>query len=221
MSNCERWKNSFDRCLQASLSGTSRKPLGSSSLKTSMIDSEKVKTLQNNISAFKASSSDKSDFLRLFVKKTASTLNIYFVGIHFLDKLSECLVFFIGSGWIGERLLKRKHKIKLTEMPHYSTQIIPAANYGEIRLVDWFGRRIFSYSIVNSKISQINLEVISDKYFFSPNYPESHTELYLPICTQGKTIGILELTFNVRSDFSLEEIKVLQLLTDKLAEVLN
>jgi len=185
-----------------------------------MIDTQKVQAIQNNILDLKKSSSD--NFLGLFAETTANILSIYFVGVYFIDETEKSLVFRAGNGLVAEKFLSRNYKILLSENSTYAGQIIPAARNGEIRLVDWFGKKISAYQIHKNHIAKSKSEVIHDnKYFCSPNLPESCTEIYLPLYAQGKIIGILELNFNVKLTFSEDEIFVLQLLANHLAELID
>ena len=186
-----------------------------------MIDIEKVKVAKSNILALKESSSGKDEFLHLFVENTASTLNLYFVGIHFIDESKENLVFYTGSGIIGDKLFKHKHKVKLVPESYYANQNSPAAYNGEIRLVDWIGFKILSYKVANDSIQEIDSEHISDQYFCSPMLPESRTELYLPLRLGKQTIGTLEMDFSVASTFSVNEVENLQFLANELARVID
>ena len=184
-----------------------------------MIDLDKVNALQNDIPFLKART-EKENFLHQFAEVTAEALNVYFVGIYFVDELRQNIVFVAGNGIIEDELLKHHHKVQIAKDNPYMLQIGTAAYYQEIRLIDWLGNKILSYKILGKNMSEVKSETISDKRFGSPLLVESCTELQLPICKQDKTIGIIEFVFNVKSNFDTKEITKLKLLVDELAKVI-
>jgi len=184
-----------------------------------MIDLEKIKAVKNNIPVMKAMS-DKETFWRQFTETTASILHIYFVGIYFVDDSKENVVFVAGNGITGEKLLKHNHKVKIVEKSPNMFQVGAAAFHREVKLVDWLGDKIFSYKVIDDNAYETKTENISDEFFRSPLLAESHTELYLPIQSHNKTIGVMELDFSDKATFTLEEIGKLQSLADELATII-
>ena len=117
----------------------------------------------------------------------------YHVAIFMVDDVEEYAVLRAANSEGGKRLLSQGHKLKVGE-----TSIVGhVAQYGKARVA---------------------FDVASDQVFYrNPNLPETRSEAALPLRIRDKVIGILDVQSIALSAFSLDDMRVLQLVADQVA----
>ncbi len=163
-----------------------------------------------------AQEKDKDSFLHRVVETVAKTLDIYFVGIYLADTVGEFLYFKAGSGEFGKRLLKHGHKIKISESGNFNDQAGTAVYLNEIRLAYIETESIMAWKISTNGISETKLRDDIEIFVGSPMFPSSLIELFLPLQTNGKAIGVIEISLDVSPDISSDKILKLQEMANEI-----
>lgn len=117
----------------------------------------------------------------------------YHVAIFLVDEVSEYAVLRAANSRGGKKLLSLGHKLKVGE-----TGIVGhVAQHGKARVA---------------------FDVASDQTFYrNPELPETRSEAALPLRIRDRVIGILDVQSIVLSAFSLEDMRVLQIVADQVA----
>ncbi|MBI5823081.1 MAG: GAF domain-containing protein [Chloroflexi bacterium] len=117
----------------------------------------------------------------------------YHAGIFLLDEHKEYAVFTATNSPGGQRMLERKHQLKI----------------GETSIV--------GYTIENTK-ARIALDVGQDAVFFdNPDLPDTRSEIALPLVVGGQILGALDVQSTESQAFREEDISTLQILADQIA----
>jgi PAS domain S-box-containing protein len=125
------------------------------------------------------------------------SFGLYFVGLYILDETGENAVLHAGTGGAGRQMLRQDHKLPVKETS----------------MVGW--------SILNRQ-ARIALDVGDDAVRFdNPLLPESRSEVALPLISRGECIGALTFQSIAGAAFTLEDIAVLQSMSDLLANAIN
>jgi GAF domain-containing protein len=121
----------------------------------------------------------------------------YHAGIFLLDEENEFAVLKAATGEAGGKLLAQGHKLKSGE------------------------QGIVGYVTATGE-PRIALDVGTDAvHFKNPFLPYTRSEMALPLKTEGKIIGALDVQSEKEAAFTLEDIKILQTLADQLAVALE
>ena len=121
----------------------------------------------------------------------------YHVGIFLNDEINEHAVLRAANSEGGQRMLNRKHKLKIGEqgIVGYATSV------GEPRIA---------------------LDVGEDSiYFDNPDLPNTRSELALPLLIGEEILGALDVQSTEESAFSEEDISVLSILADQVSRVIE
>jgi GAF domain-containing protein len=117
----------------------------------------------------------------------------YHVGLFMLDEASEYAVLVASNSAGGRKMLERQHRLKV----------------GEQGIVG---------SVTGSGIARIALDVGSDAVFFNnPDLPDTHSEMALPLRSEGKVIGALDVQSTVSGAFTDEDVQTLSLLSSQVS----
>jgi GAF domain-containing protein len=135
--------------------------------------------------------------LRKSVNLIRDQFGFYHAGIFLLDEENEFAVLKAATGEAGSKLLAQGHKLKS----------------GEQGIVGY---------VTSTGEPRIALDVGADAvHFKNPFLPYTRSEMALPLKTEGKVIGALDVQSEKESAFTLEDIKMLQTLADQLAVALE
>ena len=117
----------------------------------------------------------------------------YHVGIFLLDDKGEYAIFQATSSDGGKRMLERGHQLRV------GSEGIVGATAAERR-------------------PHIALDVGVDAVFFNnPDLPETHSEMALPLISQDKVVGVLDVQSTKIKAFSQQDIEIFQTLANQLA----
>jgi GAF domain-containing protein/HAMP domain-containing protein len=120
-------------------------------------------------------------------------MGYYHAGIFLLDNNREYAVLQAANSSGGQRMLQRKHKLKV----------------GEQGIVGF---------VTSTGTPRIALDVGDDAVFFdNPDLPETRSEMALPLTIAGEIIGALDLQSTEPNAFSNEDIEVLAVLANQVA----
>jgi GAF domain-containing protein len=121
----------------------------------------------------------------------------YHAGIFLLDEKNEYAVLKAATGDAGSKLLAQGHKLKSGE------------------------QGIVGYVTATGE-PRIALDVGVDAvHFKNPFLPYTRSEMALPLKIESRVIGALDVQSEKEAAFTLEDIKILQTLTDQLAVALE
>lgn len=119
--------------------------------------------------------------------------NFYHVGLFLLDEANEYAVLSATNSEGGRKMLKRKHRLKVGEQ-------------GIVGNVTLTGK------------PRIAMDVGEDAVFFdSPELPETHSEMALPLKSQDRIIGALDVQSTESNAFTDEDIQMLSLLANQVS----
>ncbi len=125
------------------------------------------------------------------------SFGLYYVGLFLLDETGDYAVLHAGTGGAGRQLLRQHHSLPVAETS----------------MVGW--------SIINRQ-ARIALDVGDDAIRFdNPLLPETRSEVALPLISRGECIGALTFQSIAGAAFTLEDIAVLQSMSDLLANAIN
>jgi PAS domain S-box-containing protein len=125
------------------------------------------------------------------------SFGLYYVGLFLLDETGDNAVLHAGTGGAGRQLLRQHHSLPVAETS----------------MVGW--------SIIHRQ-ARIALDVGDDAVRFdNPLLPETRSEVALPLISRGECIGALTFQSIAGAAFTLEDIAVLQSMSDLLANAIN
>ena len=123
----------------------------------------------------------------------SENFGFYHVGVFLLDAAGEYAVLAAANSEGGKRMLERKHRLRVGQegIVGYATST------GEPRIA---------------------LDVGRDPVFFNnPDLPETHSEMALPLRSEGRIVGALDVQSRETGAFSGEDIQMLSLLADQVS----
>lgn len=128
------------------------------------------------------SSSPPNKNVQQFMKGVAeiikSNLECYFVGIFLVAEQNDKLNFYVGSGFAGEELARRKWQIAMNNPIMESTTL-----NGQISLVNLGAQKLVSYEILDtlSGNKAVIEKEVKSLFFPAPLLPDTRWLLYLPM----------------------------------------
>lgn len=136
---------------------------------------------------------DVEHLLDQIVDLISDRFGFYHAGIFLIDEPRKYAVLQAASSEGGERMLARKHRLKVGEE-------------GIVGYVAGFGE------------PRIALDVGEDAVFFdNPDLPDTRSEMALPLGVRGRVIGVLDVQSTESGAFSDEDVSVLQTMADQVA----
>ncbi len=125
------------------------------------------------------------------------SFSLYYVGLFLLDETGEYAVLHAGTGGAGRQMLRHHHSLPV----------------GETSMVGW---------CILHRQARIALDVGDEAvHFDNPLLPETRSEAALPLISRGECIGALTFQSITGAAFTMEDIAVLQSMTDLLANAIN
>ncbi len=136
---------------------------------------------------------DLSELLQQTTHLIRENFGYYHVGIFLLDERKEYAVLAASNSEGGQRMLERKHQLKV----------------GETGIVGY---------VTEYAKARIALDVGKDAvYFNNPDLPETRSEMALPLVVGGQILGALDVQSTKSQAFSEEDSATLQILAEQLA----
>ena len=137
------------------------------------------------------------EILETIVQQISARFGFYHVGIFLTDINGEYVVLEAASSDGGKKMIQRGHKLAIGRQG-----IIGFAAY--------------------QKRPRIAQNVGADVIFLSsPDLPETHSEMALPLLIRNRLVGILDLQSEEHNAFSSDDISTLQIMTDQIALALE
>jgi GAF domain-containing protein/HAMP domain-containing protein len=146
-----------------------------------------------DVSRSVSSELNKDELIRKAVNLVRDRFDLYYVGLFLLDEQQQFAVLEAGTGEAGDNMLASGYKLEINEN-----------------------------SMIGRCIShqQACIAQKTDKEFArfrNPFLPNTHSELALPLISQGQVIGAISVQSEQESAFSPEDITILQTMGDQLA----
>jgi GAF domain-containing protein len=139
-----------------------------------------------------ASIRDLDSLLNVSVDLIRDRLNYYHTGIFLLDARGEYAILRAASSVAAKAMLEQSHRLKI----------------GAEGIVGY---------VAGTGLPRIAIDVGADAvHFRNPLLPETHSEIGIPLRSQGLTIGVLDIQTTEASAFDRKDIDTLQLLADQL-----
>lgn len=141
---------------------------------------------------------DVQRVLDRLVRLISEQFDFYYVGVFLVDSTRQWAVLQAAEGEIGRRLLAQHYRLALG-----------AVGGGQI--------------LVQEVIAQIahRSRVLNEVDVMNSDWPDTRSELVLPLRVQGAVIGVLDMHRRVATSFDVEDIAVLQTLADQAAVAVN
>ncbi len=144
-----------------------------------------------------AAITDTQELLDQTTVLIAQYFGYYHAGIFLLDNSREYAVLQASNSEGGQKLLGHNHKLRVEQ-----TSIVGyVAEKGQPRIA---------------------LDVGADAVFFNnPYLPRTRSEIAMPLIIRGQVIGVLDVQSTEASEFTKEDIFILQILADQIALAVN
>jgi GAF domain-containing protein len=140
-----------------------------------------------------ASMRDLRELLPRIVTAISENFGFYHVGVFLLDEANEYAVLSATNSEGGQRMLERKHRLRVGH--EGIVGYVTAA--GEARIV---------------------MDVGKDAVFFdNPELPNTHSEMALPLKSENRIMGALDVQSTEQGAFTEEDIQMLSLLADQVS----
>ncbi len=136
---------------------------------------------------------DVDELLTSVVELVRSRLKFYYVGIFLVDDDFRYAVLRAGTGHAGEIMVDRGHKLEI-------------------------GGQSMVGACIASEEAKIALDVGKEAVRFNnPLLPDTRSELALPLASRGQIVGAMTVQSVEEAAFSKDDISILQLMADQLA----
>jgi GAF domain-containing protein len=140
-----------------------------------------------------ASVRDLQQLLPHIAAVISERFDFYHVGVFLIDAAGEYAVLAAANSEGGSRMLERKHRLRVGQ------------------------EGIVGYATATGE-PRIALDVGKDPVFFNnPDLPETHSELALPLRSEGRIVGALDVQSRETGAFSGDDIQMLSLLADQVS----
>lgn len=136
---------------------------------------------------------DANELIQKAVNLVHSRFDLYYVGLFLLDEQQQFAVLHAGTGDAGIQMQASDHKLEIND----SSMIGSCISHKEPRIM------------LNANEQAA--------YFKNPLLPNTHSELALPLMSQGQVIGAMTIQSEQVAAFSPEDISILQSMADQLA----
>ena len=137
------------------------------------------------------------ELLRAAVELLQERFGLYYAGIFLVDEFNQWAVLRAGTGEPGREMLQRGHKLQVG------------------------GKSMIGQCVATSE-ARIALDVGKEAIRFeNPLLPETHSEMALPLVSRGQVIGAVTIQHHRVGAFSEQDITVMRLITDQLANAIN
>jgi GAF domain-containing protein len=140
-----------------------------------------------------ASERDLRDLLPKIATAISEKFGFYHVGVFLLDEANEYAVLSATNSEGGRKMLERKHRLRVGQE-------------GIVGNVTFTGE------------ARIAMDVGKDAVFFdNPELPDTHSEMALPLKTENRVMGALDVQSTESGAFTNEDIQMLSLLADQVS----
>lgn len=150
---------------------------------------EAASQVARSISTF----NDLDSLLNDTIELIRQQFGFYHAGLFLTDDAKEYAVLKAATGEAGQRMLERKHRLKVGE------------------------EGIVGYAVSKNE-PRIAMDVGEDAvHFKNPDLPNTRSELALPLRSGGKVIGALDVQSENEAAFGNDDIRILTTIADELA----
>jgi GAF domain-containing protein len=119
--------------------------------------------------------------------------DFYHVGIFLIDEVSQYAILSAANSEGGRKMLERKHRLRV----------------GEEGIVGY---------VTSRGEPRIAMDVGKDPVFFNnPDLPDTHSEMALPLRSEGRIIGALDVQSQATGAFQDEDVQMLSLLANQVS----
>ena len=140
-----------------------------------------------------ASIRDLDQLLERVTNLISEKFGFYHAGIFLLDEAREYAVLRAASSEGGQKMVARGHRLKVGEM-------------GIVGYVAGRTRPRIAFDVGEDAI-----------YFHNPDLPLTRSEMAIPLKSQERVIGVLDVQSEQASAFTKDDIEILQVLADQVA----
>jgi GAF domain-containing protein len=140
---------------------------------------------------------DLNELLSTSVNLIRERFDFYYVGLFLVDEYGEWAVLRAATGEPGRKMLRQGHKLKV----------------GGQSMIDWciaHGEHRIAPDVRSEAVRSDNLLL-----------PETRSEIALPLASRGQVIGAMTVHSHLVSAFSRQDVAVLQIITDQLANAIG
>jgi GAF domain-containing protein len=140
-----------------------------------------------------ASVRDLQELLPQIAMAISDKFGFYHVGLFLLDEANEYAVLSATNSEGGQKMLERKHRLRV----------------GQEGIVGY---------VTSSGEPRVAMDVGKDAVFFdNPDLPNTHSEIALPLKSEYRIIGALDVQSTITAAFTDEDIQMLSLLADQVS----
>jgi len=136
---------------------------------------------------------DLQELLPHITAVISEKFGFYHVGIFLLDEINEFAVLSAANSEGGRVMLERNHRLRV----------------GDEGIVG---------NVTSTGKPRVALDVGKDAvYFGNPDLPDTHSEMAVPLLSQGRIVGALDVQSLETGAFSEEDVQMLSLLADQVS----
>jgi DNA-binding LacI/PurR family transcriptional regulator/GAF domain-containing protein len=139
---------------------------------------------------------DPDQVLQQVVDMVRERFELYYTGLFLLDETGKWAVLRAGTGEAGKKMLGESHRLEVG------------------------GQSMVGQCVANKEASiamDVNEEAV---HFKNPHLPDTRSEMALPLLSRGEIIGALTIQSTEEDAFSVEDIVVLQVMADQMANAI-
>ena len=124
---------------------------------------------------------------------TSEKFGFYHVGVFLLDEANEYAVLSATNSEGGKKMMERKHRLRV-------------------------GHEGIVGNVTSTGEPRIAMDVGKDAIFFdNPELPDTHSEMALPLKSENRIVGALDVQSTERGAFTKEDVQMLGLLADQVS----
>ena len=140
-----------------------------------------------------ASARDLRQLLPQIATAISEKFGFYHVGVFLLDEANEYAVLSATNSEGGQKMLERKHRLRV-------------------------GQEGIVGNVTSTGEPRIAMDVGKDAVFFdNPELPDTHSEMALPLKSENRLVGALDVQSTERGAFTNEDVQMLSLLADQVS----
>jgi PAS domain S-box-containing protein len=136
---------------------------------------------------------DLKELLPHITSVISEKFGFYHVGIFLMDEVNEYAVLSAANSEGGRKMLERRHRLRV-------------------------GAEGIVGNVTSTGEPRIAMDVGQDPVFFNnPELPDTHSEMALPLKSEGRIVGALDVQSTERGVFSDEDVQMLSLLASQVS----
>jgi GAF domain-containing protein len=136
---------------------------------------------------------DLKELLPHITSVISEKFGFYHVGIFLMDEVNEYAVLSAANSGGGRKMLERRHRLRV-------------------------GAEGIVGNVTSTGEPRIAMDVGQDPVFFNnPDLPDTHSEMALPLKSEGRIVGALDVQSTERGAFSDEDVQMLSLLASQVS----